>query len=94
MMLSSESVDTDFGGQHRMEGYEMMYFLRRAWYEISLAVSKRPATHPPEERSLLHIRFKDQCRMPGLILEIRQMEDLVEGLSRLMRYIRAAEAMR
>jgi hypothetical protein len=32
--------------------------------------------------------------MPGLVFEIGQMEDFFEGLSRLMEYIRAEEAMR
>ena len=63
-------------------------------YEIFLAVSKRQATYPCEERLLLHVRFRDQCRTPGLVFEIGQMEDFFEGLSGLMEYLHAEEARR
>jgi hypothetical protein len=94
MTLFPENVDTKFDRQCILENCEIMYLVRRPSYEIFLAVSKRPATHPREEWPLLHVRFKDQCRMPGLVLEIGQMEDFFEGLSRLMEYLHAEEARR
>ena len=94
MTISPENLDTELDRQRILESYEIMYLVRRPSYEIFLAVSKGPATHPPEERPLLHVRFKDQCRMPGVVLEIGQMEDFFEGLSRLMEYRRVEEARR
>jgi hypothetical protein len=42
-----------------------------------------------KERPLLYIRFKEQGQMRDLTLEVSQMEDFFEGLSRLMDYVRA-----
>jgi hypothetical protein len=92
--LFPENVDTKFDRQCILGSYEIMYLVKRPSYEIFLAVSKRPATYPREERLLLHVRFKDQCRTPGWVLEIGQMEDFFEGLSGLMEYLRAEEARR
>jgi hypothetical protein len=87
-------VDMKFGWQRIVEGPEIMYLVKRPSYEIFLAVSERSATHPPEERPLLHVHLKDQGRMPSLILEIGQMEDFFEGLSRLLEYVHVEETRR
>jgi hypothetical protein len=94
MALSPENVDTEIDQQRIMENYEIMYLARRPSYEFCLAIPRGRATHSGEERPLLHMRFKDQCQMPGLVLEVGQMEDFFEGLSRLMEYVRAEEAKR
>jgi hypothetical protein len=94
MALSPENVDTEIDQQRIMENYEIMYLARRPSYEFCLAIPRGWATRPGEERPVLHVRFKDQCQMPGLVLEVGQMEDFFEGLSRLVEYVRAEEAKR
>jgi hypothetical protein len=94
MTLSSENIATEFDSQYSMETYEIMYLVKRPSYEFSLAVPKKHGTHLGEERPLLHLLFKDQLQMPGMTLEISQMKDFFEGLSRLMEYIRTEEARR
>jgi len=39
----------------------------------------KTGTHLSEERSLLQVRFKEQCQMPGLVLKIEEMEDFLMG---------------
>jgi len=94
MTLSPEHADTEFDWDRLKDTHEIMYAVKRAAYEFCLAVPKRRATHLREERPLVHVRFKDQGQMPGLVLEIGQMEDFFEGLCRLMEYVRAEEAKR
>ena len=89
-----ENSDTEFDQQRLTAGYEIMYFARRPSYEFCLAVPRRRATHSGEQRPFLQVRFKDQSQMPGVILEVGQMEDFFDGLSRLMDYVRAEEAKR
>jgi hypothetical protein len=94
MALSPENVDTEFEWQSIMETYEIMYLVRRPAYEFCLAVPRRRSTPQIEERPLLHVRFKDHYQLPGLVLEVGQIEDFFEGLSRLMEYVHAEEAKR
>ena len=94
MALSSENVNTELDQQSILENYDIMYLARRPSYEFCLAIPRGRATHSGEERRLLHVRFKDQCQMPGLVLEVGQIGDFLEGLSCLMEYLRAEEAKR
>ena len=94
MALSPENVDTEFDRHPIMETHDIMYLARRPSYEFCLAIPRERATHSGEERPLQHVRFKDQCQMPGLVLEVDKMEDFFEGLSGLMEYVRAEEAKR
>jgi hypothetical protein len=77
-----------------METYEIMYLVKRSSYEFCFAVPKRQETHLSEERPLLQVRFKEPSQIPGLVLEINEMEDFFEGLSRLMEYVRLEEVRR
>jgi hypothetical protein len=77
-----------------METYEIMYLVKRPSYEFCFAVPKRQETHPSEQRPLLRVRFKESSQIPGLVLEINEMEDFFEGLSRLMEYVRLEEMRR
>jgi hypothetical protein len=77
-----------------METYEIRYLVKRSLYEFCFAVPNSQAAHLSEERPLLQVRFKDQCQMPGLVLEIDDMEDFFEGLSRLMEYVHIEEVRR
>ena len=94
MALAPENLDTESDQQRIMENYEIMYLARRSSYEFCLAIPRGRGVHSGEERPLLHVRFKDQCQMPRLVLEVGQMKDFFEGLSRLMEYVRAEEARR
>jgi hypothetical protein len=94
MTLSPENVDTEFDLDRLRETHEIMYVVKRPAYEFCFAVPRNQANRVGEEGPLLHVRFKDQAQMPGLVLEIGQMEDFFEGLSRLMEYVRAEQAKR
>jgi hypothetical protein len=94
MTLPSENVDTEFYWDRITETHEIMYVVKRPSYEFCFAVPKRRITLLREEQPLLQVRFKDLCHMPQLVLEIGQIEDFFEGLTRLMEYLHAEEAKR
>jgi hypothetical protein len=94
LTLSPKNDDTEYEWGYIMETYEIMYLVKRPSYEFCFAVPRRQETHLSEERPLLQVRFKDQSQMPGLVLEIDEIEDFFEGLSRLMEYVRVEEARR
>lgn len=94
MTLSPENVDAEFDWDHLRETHEIMYVVKRPAYEFCFAVPRKQTNRMGEERPLLYVRFKDQGQMPGLVLEVGQMEDFFEGLSRLMEYVRAEGAKR
>jgi hypothetical protein len=94
MTLSPEHADTEFDWDRLRETHEIMYVVKRPAYEFCFAVPRKQANRVGEERPLVHVRFKDQAQTPGLVLEISQMEDFFEGLSRLMEYVRAEQAKR
>jgi hypothetical protein len=94
MTLSPENVDTEFDWDRITETHEIMYVVKRPSYEFCLVVPKRRATLLRQEQPLLQVRFKDLCQMPELVLEIGQIEDFFEGLTRLMEYVHAEEAKR
>ena len=94
MTLSPENLDAEFDWDRLVETHEIMYVVKRPAYEFCFAVPRKRTHCLREERPLLQLRFKDPGQMPGLILEIDQMEDFFEGLSRLIEYIRAEEAKR
>ena len=94
MTLSPEHADAEFDWDHLRETHEIMYSEKRPAYEFCFAVPRQQANRPGKARPLIQIRFKDQCQMPGLVLEISPMEDFFEGLSRLMECVRAEEAKR
>jgi hypothetical protein len=94
MTLCPENVDMQFDWDRMLETHEIIYVVKRPFYEFCFAVPRERATRLHQERPRLLIRFKDQCQMLGLVLEIGQIEDFFEGLSRLMEYVRAEEARR
>jgi hypothetical protein len=94
MGSSSENVDSEYDSGRLMESHEIMYLAKRPSYEFCFAVPRRQATQLSAERPLLQLRFKDQCQMSDLVLEIDEMEDFFDGLSRLMEYVHAEEARR
>lgn len=94
MSSSSEHVDSEYDWSRIMDTHEIMYLVKRSSYEFCFAVPRREVTHLSEERPLLQVRFKEQCQTPNLVLEIEEMEDLFDGLSRLIEYVRAEEARR
>jgi hypothetical protein len=94
MTLSPEHADAEFDWDHLRETHEIMYIVKRPAYEFCFAVPRQQANCTGKARPLIQVRFKDQCQMPGLVLEVSQMEDFFEGLSRLMEYVRAEAAKR
>ena len=94
MTPSPENVDAECDWDHLGGTHEIMYVVKRPAYEFCFAVPRKRIHCLREERPLLQLRFKDQSQMPGLILEVDQMEDFFEGLSRLMEYVRAEESKR
>jgi hypothetical protein len=55
---------------------------------------RRQAPQLSAERPLLQVHFKGQCQISELILEIDEVEDFFDGLSRLMEYVRDQETRR
>lgn len=94
MRSSSENVDTEYDSGRLMESHEIVYLVKRPSYEFCFAVPRRQATQLSAERPLLQVRFKEQCQLSHLVLEIDEVEDFFDGLSRLMEYVRAEEARR
>jgi hypothetical protein len=91
MTPSPENVDTEVDWERIMETHEIMYLVKRPSYEFCFAVPRRQTTRPGGERPIVQVRFKDQWQMPGLVLEIGEIRDFFEGLSRLMDYVHAEE---
>jgi hypothetical protein len=75
-----------------LETHEIMYVVKRPSYEFCFTVPRKRTTHLCEERPRLLVRFKDQCQIPGLVLDIGQMKDFFEDLSRLIECVGAEEA--
>jgi hypothetical protein len=94
MSLYLENVGTGFDGDHITETHEIVYFVKRSSYEFLFAVPKKRGSVPGGERPLFQVRFKDQCQIPGFILDVEEMKDFYEGLSRLMEYVQAEQAKR
>jgi hypothetical protein len=94
MKLYPENLGTDFDWEHITTTHEIMYLVKRASYEFLFAVPKKGASIPREERPLFQVRFRDQCQLPGFVLDIEEMEDFYEGLSRLMEYVQAEQTKR
>jgi hypothetical protein len=94
MRSSSENVDVESDWAQIMGTHEVMYLVKRSSYEFCLAVPRREVSHLSEERPLLQVRFKEQYQTPGLVLEIEELEDFFDGLSRLMEYVRVERASR
>jgi hypothetical protein len=94
MRPSPKNVDTEYDWSRIMETHEIMYLVKRSSYEFCFAVPRRQAAHLSEGEPLLQVRFKEQYQLSSLVLEVDEMEDLFEGLSRLMEYVRAEEARR
>jgi hypothetical protein len=92
MNLYPEHVGIDFDWDHITETHEIMYLVKRASYEFIFAVPKKRRSFQGEERPFFQVRFKDQCQLPGFILDIEEMEDFYEGLVRLMEYVQARES--
>jgi hypothetical protein len=94
MNLYPEDVDTEFDWYHLTETHDIMYLVKRPSYEFLFAVPKKHTSFASEERPLFQVRFKDQCQIPGFVLDIEEMQDFFEGLSRLMEYVQAEQAKR
>jgi hypothetical protein len=94
MELYPENLGTDFDWEHITETHEIMYLVKRASYEFLFAVPKKGASIPGEERPLFQVRFRDQCQLSEFVLDVEEMEDFYEGLSRLMEYVQAEQAKR
>jgi hypothetical protein len=87
MALSPEYVDTAFDWDHISETHEIVYLVKRPTYELLFAVPRRRACYLSGDRSVFQVRFKYQCQIPGLIFDIKDLEDFYDGLSRLMEYV-------
>jgi hypothetical protein len=94
MRSSSENVGTEYDWRHIMESHEIMYIVKRPSYEFCFAMPRRQAAQLSAGRPLLQVHFKGQCQIFELILEIDEVEDFFDGLSRLMEYVHAEEARR
>jgi hypothetical protein len=94
MKLSPENIDTEYDWGHIMETHEIMCLVKRSLYEFCFAVPTRQVGNLSEERPLLRLRFKEQYQMPGLVLKIEEMENLFDGLSRLIEYVPDEETRR
>jgi hypothetical protein len=94
MTPSLERVDTEIDREHLLDSHEIMYLVKRPMYEFYLTVPRGGANGEGNGRPSLQVRFKDQSQVPGLVLEIDEMEDFYEGLSRLMEYVCAEKAKR
>jgi hypothetical protein len=94
MTLHPENMSTGFDWDHILESYEIMYLVKRSSYEFLFAVPKRGISYLGEERSLFQVRFKEQSQILGFVLDIDEMEDFYEGLSRLMEYVQVEQSKR
>jgi hypothetical protein len=94
MALSAEKVNTEINRERLIEIHEIMYLVKRPLYDLCLTVPRMGATEQDNGRPLLQVRFKEQCLIPDLILEIGELNDFFEGLCQLMQYVRAEKVRR
>jgi hypothetical protein len=89
MLGSPKRIDPDAARKSHRETYQVMYLAKRPSYEFVLAI---PEDHPHllnADRALVQMRFKEQHQAQDFVLNLKALEDLYEGLSQLVEYIKA-----
>jgi hypothetical protein len=94
MKSSDDSTDAEYDWSLIMETHEVMYLVKRPAYEFCFAIPRRQEACMDQERPVLKMRFKEPCQVAELVLEIEEVKDLFDGLSRLIEYVRTEETKR
>ena len=91
---SPKHMDADSVWKSPWAAYQVMYLVKRPSYEFSLAI---PEDRPPflsANRGLFQLRLKDQHQAYNFVLNLDELEDFYEGLSRLVEYLKAERERR
>ncbi len=88
MTPCTEHRDTDFERAHDAHGYEIVYVIKRPGYEFALAVPTAHTADVSEASARFQLRFRGAHREREVVLDLKDLEDFYESLSRLMDYVR------
>jgi hypothetical protein len=82
-------MDADSVWKSRRATYQVVYLAKRPSYEFSFAIPEDRPLIFSADQALFQMRFRDQHQPHGFVLNLEELEDLYEGLSQLLEYIRA-----
>jgi hypothetical protein len=91
---SPKRIDADFVWKSPRVPYQVMYLAKHPSYEFIFAI---PEEHPlffGADQALLQMRFKEQRQAHDVVLNLDELEDFYQGLSRLVEYIKAERERR
>jgi hypothetical protein len=94
MTLFPEHGDAELEWEGVQSTHEIMYVVKRPSYELYLAVPRTPLPHPRQGQPLILLRVKRQGQPQSVVLELPELEDVFDGMERLLAYLGIEEAKR
>jgi len=79
--------DTDFDREHEAHMYEIVYVIKRPGYEFALSVPTAHTADLSEASARFQLRFRGAHPEREVVLDLKDLEDFYESLSRLMDYV-------
>lgn len=87
MTQSSEHLDTGFDQERDANMYQILYLLKRPGYEFVFSVPTAQTADLSDPPALFQLRFRKSHQEREVVLDLKELEDFYEGLSRLMEYV-------
>jgi len=88
MTHSPEHLDTGFDQERDANMYQIVYLIKRPGYEFVFLVPTDQTADLSDAPALFQLRFRKSHQNHEVVLDLEELEDFYEGLSRLMEYVR------
>jgi hypothetical protein len=88
MTQSPEHLSTGFDRERDADKYQIVYLIKRPGYEFVFSVPTAQPADLSDTPALFQLRFRKSRQEHEVVLDLKELEDFYEGLSRLMEYVR------
>lgn len=88
MTQSPEHLDIGFDRERDANMYQIVYLIRRPGYEFVFSIPTAQTADLSDAPALFQLRFRKSHQEHEVMLDLKELEDFYEGLSRLMEYVR------
>jgi hypothetical protein len=85
---SPHPMGTDSHWELNDSAYQVMYLVKRPAYEFALAIPEALPLFQSADRTFVQVRFRGRCQSQSFVLSWEELEDLYQGLSQLVEYLR------
>jgi hypothetical protein len=94
MAKSPEPLDGNSDRERDANTYQVVYLVKRLTYELILAVPETQTPSHSEKPAVFQVHFRNQPQEQGFVLDLPELEDFYESLSRLLEYVHIEQRKR